>query len=147
MRRRQFSCIGRNGRVHILLQQIWGVDSSVRYCQLISALEWLVTGLLTLLSYFPFVSPLRAGSCHHIVIELYIELLLPYKGLKYCLHAWVARLHQQIYSTYESHLLNKSTKARRGWECQPIYIVLYCNNTCSVTTKSCLGAFSLPSGL
>jgi hypothetical protein len=57
MRRRQFSCIGRNGRVHIFLQQIWGVDSSVLCSQLVSPLEWLVIGLLTPASCFPFTSP------------------------------------------------------------------------------------------
>jgi hypothetical protein len=41
---------GRNRRAHILLQQVWGVDSSARCWQLVSAMEWLVTGLLNPLS-------------------------------------------------------------------------------------------------
>jgi hypothetical protein len=66
---------GRNGQVHIILRvyQIWRAGSSVRSWQPILALEWLVTGLLTPLSCFPFTSLLRAGMCLHIVIELYYE--------------------------------------------------------------------------
>jgi hypothetical protein len=62
---------GQQGRVHILLQKVWGVSISVRCWQLVSALTWLVTGLLTRLSRFRFTFLLRAGFCHHIIIELY----------------------------------------------------------------------------
>jgi hypothetical protein len=47
---------GRNGRVQVLLQQIRGVDSSVRSWQLVPALEGHRSGL-TLLCCFHLISP------------------------------------------------------------------------------------------
>jgi hypothetical protein len=44
---------------------------SFRCWQLVYALEWFVTTLLSPLSCFPSLSLLRAGLCHHIIIELY----------------------------------------------------------------------------
>jgi hypothetical protein len=52
-----FVC-GRNGRVHILLQIIWKVQSSVHCWQLLAALAWLATALLNPPSCFPFTFPL-----------------------------------------------------------------------------------------
>jgi hypothetical protein len=49
--------------VHIHLQLICNVDSSVCCWPLIFALEWLITGLLTPLSCFPFTSP---SSCRFV---------------------------------------------------------------------------------
>lgn len=62
-----------NGWLHILLQQIWGVDGWVPCWHLVSALEWLITGLLTLLSCFPSLL-LCEGLWHRIVIEIYTVL-------------------------------------------------------------------------
>jgi hypothetical protein len=67
---------GMNRWVHILLQQVWGVDSSAHCWQLASALKWLVTGLLTTLSCSPSLS-LHACSCHHTVIKLHHIYLIP----------------------------------------------------------------------
>jgi hypothetical protein len=47
---------GRNGRVQILLQRIWGLDISVCCWQLVSALEWFVISSLTPLFCFLFTS-------------------------------------------------------------------------------------------
>jgi hypothetical protein len=61
---------GRNGRVHIFVQQIWGVDE-------VAAGSWFLrwSGSTRAFSIRFLVSPalplLRAGLYHHIVIELY----------------------------------------------------------------------------
>lgn len=44
--------------------RVWGIDSSVRCWQLVSALEWVMMDLLTLLSCFPFTSP---PSCRFVL--------------------------------------------------------------------------------
>jgi hypothetical protein len=48
---------GRNGRVNILLQQLWERNNLVHCLQLVSTLEWLLRGLRTPHSCFPFTSP------------------------------------------------------------------------------------------
>jgi hypothetical protein len=75
MRTRLFFVCGWNGRVHILLQQIWGVDSSVHCLPLVSASEWLAKAHSLRYPVSPSFPFLRAGLCHHIVIELYIFVL------------------------------------------------------------------------
>jgi hypothetical protein len=53
MRRRHFCLYGRNGRAHIFLQQIWGVDSTV----LLLAAGFCVGVAPSGLSCYPFTSP------------------------------------------------------------------------------------------
>jgi hypothetical protein len=135
-------------RVHILLQQIWGVDSSARYWQLVSTLEWLKRALPTPLSRFPLTSPpsrrfvpsqsnLALTPVHSPAFFLYGEISRLIRWTRsFCLSAFtpftsillylIGRLLSSAADTESSKSSSRRLRSERGGYCWQLLFVDVC---------------------